>query len=162
VNHKQQNLLHLSRLRHVTLLAPATWNAEDAAAGYEKSHGTALHQMLKKAETMVAAGNGSDFVAGTGLLYCPDSDVTADSFVSYYAPDPRRDTPAILNDISLPVLVIAGSEDTVVLGLQEKVGPLADGSRLIFHEIDGADHFFLDLFAEDIADFMEQLLDPAG
>ena len=34
----------------------------------------------------------------------------------------------------------------------------ADGARFKFEVIDGADHFFLDLFAEDVADHMEEFL----
>lgn len=145
-------------LRDVTLLAPATWDAERAAEAYEKSHGAPLSVMLKKAEDRIAAGKGSDFLDGAGLLYCPSgSDVTADSFAAYYRADPRFNTPDILTEISVPVLVIAGSEDTVVRNLANSVAPMADGVRLTFATVDGADHFFLDLYAEDVVDFMEEL-----
>jgi alpha/beta superfamily hydrolase len=56
------------------------------------------------------------------------------------------------------VLVIAGTEDTAVRGLPEKVEPLADGERIQLLVIDGADHFFRDLYSEDIADTVAELL----
>ena len=43
-------------------------------------------------------------------------------------------------------------EDTSVKGLAEAVEAVADGERVRLTVIDGADHFFRDLYAEDIAD----------
>jgi len=146
-----------SLLRDVALLAPATWDADDASRSYEKNHGAPLSEMLEQAEAQIGAGKGADFLADAGLLYCPGSAVTADSFVSYYRPDPRFDTPGILKEIPVPVLVIAGSEDAVVKNLGDSVAPMADGTDLKFAMVDGADHFFLDLFADDVADFMIEL-----
>jgi hypothetical protein len=34
-------------------------------------------------------------------------DVTAASFLSYYAPDACRDTPALLSKIALPILAVS-------------------------------------------------------
>ncbi len=143
-------------LGSIVLLAPATWSGEKAAAGFEKNHGAPLSDVLAKAEAQAAGGKGSDLMKGVGVLYCPGADVTADSFISYYKPDTRFDTPSILQEIALPVLVMSGTEDTVVPNLPEKVGPLADGEQIVFSEIDGADHFFLDLFGEDVADLIEE------
>ena len=58
--------------------------------------------------------------------------------------------------------VIAGSEDKVGEGLVEKMQPLADGQRVRLTVLDGADHFFRDLYADDIGDAVRALLDKAG
>ena len=58
----------------------------------------------------------------------------------------------------MPVLVIAGGKDNVVKGLPEAVEPMANGKLISFSLVDDADHFFLDLFAEDVADVMEEFL----
>jgi alpha/beta superfamily hydrolase len=50
------------------------------------------------------------------------------------------------------MLVIAGSEDAVVKGLVEQVQPLASRGLVRLQVIDGADHFFRDLYGEDVAD----------
>jgi pimeloyl-ACP methyl ester carboxylesterase len=68
------------------------------------------------------------------------------------------DTPALLPQIGTPVLVVAGSEDAVVKGLVEKVQPLADGKRVQLKVVEGADHFFRDLYAEDVADAVKAML----
>jgi len=146
-------------VKNVALLAPATWDADKAAREYEVRHGAPLASMLERAVAQVAAGNGAEFLAGAGLLYCPGSEVTADSFVSYYTPDPRFDTPGILDRIPLPVVVIAGSEDTVVDDLPAKIGTGSEQKQVEFVIVDGADHFFLDLFAEDVADSIEEIIE---
>jgi pimeloyl-ACP methyl ester carboxylesterase len=138
----------------LALLAPATWNAGKTAQGFEKSHGRPLAPDLAAAEALVKAGKSDVLLEKPGLLYCPTAKVSAASFVSYYRPDPRFDTPAILGEIKVPVLVMAGSNDTVVADLPEKMKGKADGAKVAFKVIDGADHFFLDLYAEDVGDAM--------
>lgn len=145
-------------LSKVVLLAPATWDADKTAAAFEKRNGRPLAADYKQAKAMVDAGKGKEMMAKPGLLYCPEAKVSALSFESYYRNDPRFDTPSVLGEIKTPVLVIAGSNDTVVKDLPAKMEGKADGARIKFEVIDGADHFFLDLFAEDVADHMEEFL----
>lgn len=142
----------------VILIAPATWDEAKAAAGFEKAHGQPLDAALKTAWDMVYADKGGEVMKGVGVLYCPGADVTAESFVSYYQPDDRRHTPALMGMISKPTLVIAGTEDKVVEGLIEATRPLADAGKVELVVIDGAGHFFLDFFAEDAADAMEAFI----
>lgn len=98
---------------------------------------------------MVADGRGGEFLPGMNFFCRTDTSATADAFVSYYAPDPRRDRPCRPASISAPVVVIAGSEDKVVSGLLGQMGPSADGERVKLVVIDGADHFFRDLYADE-------------
>jgi len=149
-------------LRQLALLAPATWNAERAAKGFKKNHGRDLAAVIKEAQALVDQGKGDQPMKGTGVLYCPGADVTPDSFLSYYLPDEHFDSPTLLKKIKQPVVVIAGGRDTVVAGLAERVEPMADGKNLRFVLIDDADHFFLDLMAEDVADAIEELLASEG
>jgi len=149
-------------LQRLALLAPATWNAERAASGFKKNHGRDLAVVIKEAQALAAQGKGDEPMKGTGVLYCPEADVTPNSFLSYYLPDDRFDSPALLDKIKQSVVVIAGSNDTVVAGLAERVEPMADAKNLRFVLIEDADHFFLDLIAEDVADAIEELLAPEG
>jgi alpha/beta superfamily hydrolase len=93
------------------------------------------------------------------FIYCAETSATAAAFLSYHAPDPRMDTPSLIPEIKAPVLVIAGSEDDVVEGLVAAVQPMADGERVNLIVLDGADHFFRDLYAEEIADAVQALLE---
>lgn len=142
----------------VFLLGPQTWDADADTQGYRKKYNTDLFPLLTKAEQMVASGKGAGMMDKVDFLYCEDTSATAESFLSYHAPDPNMDTPALLPQIRVPVTVFAGTEDTVVKGLIEKVRPLADGERITLVEVDGADHFFRDLYGEDIADTIAESL----
>ncbi|MCW8915914.1 MAG: alpha/beta hydrolase [Magnetovibrio sp.] len=143
----------------VVLIAPQTWSAEKEAQGFEKRHKQTLSTVMAQAQAQIDAGKGAAFMKGTGYLYCPGADVTADAFISYYENDVRMHTPVLMEMISKPTLVIAGSADTVVAGLIEAVEPMADGEKLQLAVIDEADHFFLDFFAEDVADAIVEFIE---
>jgi pimeloyl-ACP methyl ester carboxylesterase len=149
-------------VKRFVLMAPATWNAEKVAKGFEKSHGRPLEAALVDARARVADGTGAELMKGAGILYCPGADVTADSFLSYYEPDTRFDTPTLLPQIKQPVLVVAAGQDQVVPDIAERVKPMIDGDHRRLVVVDDADHFFLDLFSEDVADAMEEFIDPGS
>lgn len=142
----------------VILVAPATWSFDRTVAGYEKSHGKALLPILETAQTMVRNGKGAVSIRNMGFIYCDNTTAIADAVASYYTDDPRKNTPTLLPKISKPVLVIAGSEDNVVKGLVEEVTPLAEAGTVEFAVVDGADHFFLDLYAEDAVDLSVEFI----
>jgi len=106
-------------VQRVVLIAPATWNAESVAQGYQKNYGKALAPLVAKA----AAKKGDTLLDHADLLYCKDTKVSAASFVSYYQAEPRFDSPVLLPKIAKPVLVFAGTEDTVVTRRGAEVRP---------------------------------------
>lgn len=151
---------HDPAVKQVVLVAPATWSEQGAVKGYQKRYETDLAAPLKRAEEMVANGKEKTLMKGVGFIYCADTQVTAEAFVSNYRPDGRRNSPDLFAQIDEPLLVIAGSEDTVVKGLVEQARKLpGDGkNRLIV--IEGADHFFRDLYAEELVEgLMEFIVD---
>ncbi len=136
-------------IRAILLLAPGTSQYEAAATGYERRFDRDLGALLEEARSLPP----DSLMEQIPFLQerCSEALVSAGSFISYYANEPRRDTPSLLPRIEKPVLVIAGSEDSVVPGLEGRVAPyLNDNVR--FAMVDGADHFFLDLYMEDVAD----------
>jgi pimeloyl-ACP methyl ester carboxylesterase len=138
----------------VFLIAPATWEAEQQTSDYEQRYGTSLTPLYQQAEGLVAAGKGDQLMGPMGFIYCEGTRAAAGSVVSYYANDPDMDTPTLLPRIQLPTVIFAGTEDTAVIGLEEKVQPLADQGQVELVVMDGADHFFRDLYAEDLADII--------
>lgn len=149
----------VSDVNGVVLIAPAMWDAESEYAGYEQTYGEPLEPILEKAKGLVEAGKGDTVLEGVDFIYCEDTEVTAETFVNYYQDDSRKDTPTLLPKIDKPVLVFAGTEDTVVDGLEEVVEPIADGEQVQLVVIDGAEHMFRDLYVYDLVEGVEAFLE---
>jgi pimeloyl-ACP methyl ester carboxylesterase len=143
----------------VLLVAPMTSDEGYAVEDYRKRYGKELTPLLASAQKMVAEGKGGDMMTHVDFIYCEDTSATAEAFLSYHGPDVKMDTPVLLADIRAPVTVFVGTEDTVVKGLIGKVQPLADGKAISLVTMDGADHFFRDLYSEDIADLVAEMLE---
>jgi len=136
----------------VLLVAPQTWSPEYAAKDYEERYGKALAPVLSEARKLVAASKSGEPMAHTDFIYCKDTTVTAGAFVSYYETDMRQDTPHLLPDIKKPVLVFAATEDQVVKGLDKTLAPVAEAGVIELEVMEGADHSFRDLYAEDLVE----------
>lgn len=138
------------------LLAPLTEDPDKAAEAYRQRFGVAPAE--------VAAGLQDGPAESTsevpGFAACEDATVSRAAFLSYHSDAVERDTPTLLKaGVPVPVLVIAAEADEVVTDLPEKMEPLADGERLRFGTVAGADHRFLDFYSEDVADLVTGFLD---
>lgn len=134
------------------LVAPMTWEGPEAAArAYEDSYDIPLHTRLSEARDLVAKGQGETVMTDVPFVYCPETDVTAAAFASYYADEPRFDTPTLLQRINAPVLVVVGDGDEVEPHLAAR---MADGTpdNVTFEEIGMAGHMFRDFAGDDLAD----------
>jgi len=143
----EQNMENIDK---VVLIAPMIWSYEAANKEYKKKYNKKVKTVFEQAK----AADKAAFLEHTDFIYCKDSQVQATAFISYYKNEPRLDTPYLLNKISKPVLVIAGSEDKVVKGLIKKVEPLADGDKIRLSIIEGAGHMFMDLYLEELVETM--------
>ncbi|MFZ5580045.1 MAG: alpha/beta hydrolase [Pseudomonadota bacterium] len=130
------------------LLAPQTWEAGYHLKDYKVRYNVDLAPLLAKAEKLVKESKG-DTLIDMDFIYCDKTRAAARSVVSYYKDDSRMDTPTLLAKTKKPVLVIVGSADTTVKGLPEKMAKVADGKRIQAYTVDGADHFFMDLYADE-------------
>ena len=149
------------RVKAVVLLAPDTQATNDAAA-YRRRHHTALAPVLTRAQQLVMAGKGDTVLEHTGILFCTDTAVTADTFVSYYGPDPRLDAPYLVSRIKKPVLMVIAGSDEMVVGFHDKFAPLADGQRVQMKVVEGAGHFLRDLYTDDAVDVVKSFLQGVG
>lgn len=147
-------------VKAVVLLAPDTRETNDAAA-YQKRYKKPLAPVLEKAQKLVKEGKGSTVMEHTDFLYCPDTSVAADTFVSYYGPDPRLDSAYLIPKINKPTLIVLAGDDEVVVN-DKKFASLANGKRVQIKVIDGAGHFFRDLNADDAADAIGAFLKSVG
>ncbi len=133
------------------LIAPQTWEAGYHTKDYKAKYKADLAPLLAKAEKLVAEGKG-DTLIDMDFIYCEKTRAAAKSVVSYYKDDARMDTPTLLAQSKKPVLVIVGSADTTVKGLAEKMAKVADGKRIKSYTVDGADHYFMDLFGDEVVE----------
>lgn len=140
------------------LVAPAVWWPGKLAEDYQHSHEAPLAPVLKRAGELVEAGRGDEVLEDTDFVYCAGARVTAATFVDWYSGRQAMDAPSSVAASRLPVLVVAGSDDAVVAELPERMQGVADGERVRFEVIDGAEHFFRDLYAEDLADLVEEFV----
>ena len=141
-------------IKRVVLLAPSTWNEDDAAKEYQEKYGAELAPLLKQAQDLVSEGKSTETLKKVNFIYCKDTEVNADSFASYYTPEPRFHTPNLLAKIKKPVLLLVGSEDKVVKNLIPAVEALKEDNTTTLTVIDGAGHMFRDLYADEVVENM--------
>lgn len=139
-------------VEQMVLVAPATSDHGETARAYEARYGVPLAQVYARAVELTGKGQPDALLEGIGFLYCEGATASAAAVASYYADNPGFDTPTLLPGLSQQVLVIAGSEDTTVADLPERMAKLEGQAHLHYAVVDGADHFFRDFFADDVAD----------
>lgn len=144
-------------VRRLVLLAPST--RDNGGATYDERFQEPLKPVLDKARELVISGKGDTVLNDVNIMRCRDVSATAASFYSYYGQDDESDAPLLLEKTKLPVLVVVAGGDTVVPGLDSKIQSLVDGKRIQMKIIDGADHFFLDLFMDDAVEQMIPFLE---
>lgn len=144
------------KIKGQVLLAPATWDYTKTLEGYGKRYETPIEPILEKAKGMDLKA----MIDGISIIYCENSGASAEAVLSYYGNYPEYDTPTVLKETNIPTLVIAGSLDTVVADLPEKMESI-DKENIELIVVEDADHFFLDLFADEAVeyavDFIENL-----
>jgi pimeloyl-ACP methyl ester carboxylesterase len=139
-------------VRGLILVAPGAWEPGKWETDYGEDFGKKLEPLLQQAQQLVDGGKGETVMAETDFLYCPGASVTAGSFLSYHVADPRYDTPSVLAAMTLPTLVFIGSEDEVVEDLPASLARAGAREGLRVETIDGADHFFRDLYADELVE----------
>jgi len=136
----------------IVLLAPATFDRERVTAGYRQRHGTDLAPLLARALELLRSGRGETRIDRIGFLSCENATATASSIAGWYGPSPLRHTPNLLPRIRQRTLVVAAGADAIVPDLIDEVGPMDGQGEISVRIVEGADHFFLDLYAEEVAD----------
>ncbi|MCS5558376.1 MAG: alpha/beta hydrolase, partial [Oceanospirillaceae bacterium] len=141
------------------LIAPMTWSPEYAATTYLHRYQKSLAEQL-----LLAKQQASDawMPEATNFIYCKDApQVKAASFLSYYQPPQTLNTPDLIIQGGLPTVLLAGSEDQVIKDLPQQM-QTREFSNLEFLVVDGADHYFRDLYADEVVETMLELIESAG
>jgi len=145
-------------IKQVVLLAPGIIEPDELAKEYEKKYKTPLKPILEKAKSLVAKGKGDQMIKDIDFIYCPKTSATAAAFVNYYQENNNFYTPGLVNKIQKPVIVIAGSDDKVSEDVLSKMAEVGEKENVSLHEIDGADHFFRDLYIEEVMEIILESL----
>jgi dienelactone hydrolase len=145
-------------LQKVVAISPMTWDAASAAKEYEERYKKPLVDVLAEAQKLVDAGKGDTVMELPGFVYCEKAKATANAVLSYYKDDKRKNTPSLLAKIKKPMLIVMGSADEVVADLPAKLEGIKQ-DNLKVETIDGADHFYMDLYADELADKVATFVD---
>ncbi len=151
-------LTHPGKINGLILVAPPSVDSARLAEGYQLHYGKSLDSVLALAQMQSANGSGQA-LENTGFLHCNSAAVSPQSFLSYYR-DANLNTAQLLERINLPVLVVSGTEDRV----SPDIGPAAaklKQANISLLVVEGADHFFRDLYADDIVDAIVERMEPA-
>ncbi|MDH5474013.1 MAG: alpha/beta hydrolase [Gammaproteobacteria bacterium] len=146
-------------IQKIILIAPQTWNMNNTSNDYQEKYNRKLLPILNKTQALVKNGTPETILDNTDFVYCNDASVSAESFVSYYEDDARKDTPFLLNKLKKPVIVFIGSEDKVVKKLEQAMQPLSEKQNIKIHIIEGADHFFRDIYADELVETAIEFLE---
>jgi pimeloyl-ACP methyl ester carboxylesterase len=131
------------QVRKVVLLAPAFATSVEQAEIYKRSFGHDLAPEIDEARKNPLAKRTVDF------LTCKQAMVLNATFLDGYAELPPR----LAAKIGHPTLVIVAGKDEVVPDLAARLP--SDVKPVV---IDGADHFFHDLYGEEAADVTAKFL----
>jgi len=133
----------LPNVRRVVLLAPAFATSVEQADIYQRAFGHPLQPEIAEARKNPLATRTVDF------LTCKQAPVLNATFLDGYA----ELAPRLAARIGKPTLVIVAGKDEVVPDLAGKLP--SDVKPVV---IDGASHFFLDLYGEEAADVIAKFV----
>jgi surfactin synthase thioesterase subunit len=138
------------------LIASGMSRNEQNQKNYKKDTGIDLNELIRKASSV----SPDHFIDVPKFIYCDNPRVTAEAFISEYADDRVHSTPLNIAKVTdIPILAIGGTQDTVVSDLEGDFVNLADRSNFSIEMIDGADHFFRDLYADDAASLIAEMIE---
>jgi pimeloyl-ACP methyl ester carboxylesterase len=133
----------LPTVRRMVLMAPAFATAPEQAAAYQRVYGHPLAPELEAARKEPLQKRTVDF------LTCKQAPVLGAAFLDAYTEMP----PKLAAKTGHPTLVIVAGKDDMVPDLATKLP-----SEVKPVLIDGASHFFLDLYGEEAADLIVKFL----
>ncbi len=133
----------LPTVRRVVLLAPAFATAAEQAAAYQSAFGHPLAPELEAASKHPLQKRTVDF------LTCKQAPVLGATFLDAYAELP----PKLAAKTGHPTLAVVAGNDEIVPDLAAKLP-----SEVRPVSIDGASHFFTDLYGEEAAEVIAKFL----
>ncbi len=149
-------------IRKVVLFAPGTADHFGRTPeGYKVRYRKDLEPIIERAQSLVESGKGDSMMDDIDFIFCPRTQVSARTFLSFYDPAnvDHRNMPRQLRAIKKPTLVIGAGEDNIAPDMARLVKPVAgekENMRLIV--LEGCGHFFRDLCADDAVETAVEFL----
>ena len=136
---------HSKNIHSAYLLAPMTWVKSDINKHYNPTLKASLNQLITKAKATPEKP-----LKNLPVLHCKNAEATSSAFISYYDESPQKNTPSLLEKISLPTMVFLGEQDSLTLDFLKQKSLLKSNTQVSIKMIEDADHFFRDFAAEDV------------
>ena len=144
---------HPGDAKSLVLLAPMTWDKVRTEHNYQTRFGVSLNELLAEARRL----KPQDLLEKIGFIYCKETTASAAAILNYYTDNPMRNTPTLLSKIKIPTLIISGSNDQVVPDIAIQSKPMLDDNTQLY-EVEGAGHFFQDLYLDDAVEKINEFL----
>lgn len=145
-------------VRRLVLIAPLADTASSIESEFSQRFRQPLQPILAEAEKLVAEEQFNTLMTDVPFLACDKANVTAGAFVNYYGPNQNLYTPSLIPHIKLPAMVAVGDLDPLANELFPAIQGIPDAKSIRLVTITGADHFFRDQAAEDLADKIKAFL----
>src|SRR3546814_14485713 len=137
--------------------APTIFDRDKADSEYKARYGGDLKAVMERAAALVAGTKCNELMPDTDFMYCPKASVAAATFIDYHWGDGRNDAPSQLGRIPRPVLMVIAGGDEVVKDLPPRLEAVKKSAGYRAVTVDGADHFFQDLYGADLADAVPKI-----
>ena len=145
-------------VRRLVMIAPLADTASSIESEFSQRFRQPLQPILAEAEKLAAEEQFNTLMTDVPFLACDKSKVTAGAFVNYYGPNQNLYTPSLIPHIKLPAMVAVGDLDPLANELLPAIQGIPDAKLIRLVTITGADHFFRDQAAEDLADKIKAFL----
>ncbi len=145
-------------VRRLVMIAPLADTASSIEAEFSQRFHQPLQPILAEAEKLVAEDQFNTLMTDVPFLACDRAKVTAGAFVNYYGPNQNLYTPSLIPHIKMPAMVAVGDLDPLANELLPAIEGIPDAKSVRLVTIAGADHFFRDQAAEDLADKIKAFL----
>jgi alpha/beta superfamily hydrolase len=147
-------------VKRLVLIAPLADTQTSLEAEFSQRFGQPLQPILAQAEKLVAEDQSTTLMTGVPFLVCENAKVTSGAFVNYYGPNQNLYTPSLLPHIQRPILMVVGDLDPLANELMPAIEGMPGANNIRAETIAGADRFFRDLAVDQLADRINDFLQP--
>jgi pimeloyl-ACP methyl ester carboxylesterase len=145
-------------VKRLVLIAPIADTPANMEGRFTARFRQPLQPILAQAQKLVEEGQPTTLLVDVPFLVCPAAKVTAAAFVNYYGPNQNLYTPSLLPHINMPILVTVGDLDPLSSEIVPAIEGIPGTDKIQLVTIPGADNFFRDLAADDLAERINQFI----